>query len=69
MGGAFTAVADDATAPWWNPAGMVYLPYREVIPHHAEQFGQQGRVDALDHGPGSSAFHSVRPVSVSTARS
>src|SRR6185295_18503116 len=22
MGGAFTAVADDATAPWWNPAGM-----------------------------------------------
>ena len=22
MGGAFTAVADDATASWWNPAGM-----------------------------------------------
>ncbi len=23
MGGAFTAVADDATATWWNPAGLV----------------------------------------------
>src|SRR3954466_2228465 len=22
MGGAFTAVADDATAGWWNPAGL-----------------------------------------------
>jgi hypothetical protein len=39
MGNAFTAVADDATAPYWNPAGMVYLPYREVIPQHSEQFG------------------------------
>ena len=29
--GAFTAIADDATAPYWNPAGMVYLPYREVV--------------------------------------
>jgi len=39
MGSAFTAVADDATAPYWNPAGMVYLPYHEVIPQHSEQFG------------------------------
>src|SRR5512143_1234923 len=39
MGGAFSAVADDATAPYWNPAGMVYLPYREAFLQHAEQFG------------------------------
>src|SRR5213593_2554091 len=39
MGGSFTAVADDATAPYWNPAGMVYLPYREVIVQHEERFG------------------------------
>ncbi|MBI5169954.1 MAG: UPF0164 family protein, partial [Candidatus Eisenbacteria bacterium] len=39
MGGAFTAVADDATSPYWNPAGMVYLPYREAFLQHAEQFG------------------------------
>ena len=47
MGGAFTAVADDATAPWWNPAGMIYLPYREVIPQHAEQFGKLVNHDFL----------------------
>jgi hypothetical protein len=39
MGGAFTAVSDDATAPFWNPAGMVYLPYREAFLEHNEQFG------------------------------
>lgn len=39
MGGAFAAVADDATSPYWNPAGMVYLPYREAFLQHAEQFG------------------------------
>jgi hypothetical protein len=47
MGGAFTAVADDATAPWWNPAGMIYLPYREVIPQHSEKFGRQVNHDYL----------------------
>src|SRR6185503_10252364 len=47
MGGAFTAVADDATAPWWNPAGMVYLPYREVIPQHSEKFGKLVNHDFL----------------------
>jgi len=40
MGGAFTAVADDATAPYWNPAGMVYLPYKEVQATHSERFGE-----------------------------
>jgi len=44
MGGAFVAVADDATAPYWNPAGMVYLPYREVLPQHSEKFG-----DLINH--------------------
>jgi hypothetical protein len=39
MGGAFTAVADDATSPYWNPAGMIYLPYREVVFQHSERFG------------------------------
>ena len=39
LGEAFTAIADDATAPYWNPAGMVYLPYREVLFEHQEKFG------------------------------
>ncbi len=48
MGGAFSAVDDDATAPYWNPAGMVYLPYREAVVQHAEQFGS-----LLNHDVGS----------------
>ena len=47
MGGAFTAVADDATAPYWNPAGMVYLPYKEVVPQHQEKFGSLANHDYL----------------------
>jgi len=39
MGEAFTAVDDDATSPYWNPAGMVFLPYREAFLQHAEEFG------------------------------
>ncbi len=27
MGGAYTAVADDVYAPYWNPAGIVQTPY------------------------------------------
>ena len=47
MGGAFSAVADDATAPYWNPAGMVYLPYREILPQHSEKFGSLVNHDYL----------------------
>jgi hypothetical protein len=47
MGSAFTAVADDATSPYWNPAGMIFLPYREVIPQHSEQFGSLVNHDFL----------------------
>ena len=47
MGGAFAAVSDDATAPYWNPAGMVYLPYREVIAMHSEKFGSLANHDYL----------------------
>lgn len=47
MGGAFSAVADDATAPFWNPAGMIYLPYREVVFQHAERFGNLLNQDYL----------------------
>src|SRR5215470_13415814 len=31
MGGAFTAVADDATATWWNPAGLATGAYLSAI--------------------------------------
>ena len=37
MSGAFVAVADDATAVWWNPAGLATGPYFNAI-------GERGRV-------------------------
>lgn len=44
MGEAFVALADDASATYWNPAGLVFAPQRQVLFMHAEQFG-----DALNH--------------------
>jgi hypothetical protein len=31
MGGAFVAVADDATATWWNPAGLILTEFSLVL--------------------------------------
>jgi len=39
MGGAFTAVADDPSTTFWNPAGLVNVPERELMLMHAERFG------------------------------
>ena len=36
MSGAFTAVADDATASWWNPAGLASGAYLNVIVEYGE---------------------------------
>ena len=34
MGGAFSSVADDASALWWNPAGLARTELREVTFSH-----------------------------------
>jgi len=39
MGGAFTAIADDATAAYWNPAGLTQLEKQEVSSMYTNQFG------------------------------
>src|SRR5262245_44872031 len=31
LGGAFVAVADDATAIWWNPAGLATGPFFDAL--------------------------------------
>jgi hypothetical protein len=38
MGGAFVAVADDASATYWNPAGMTQLGNAELMLMHATRF-------------------------------
>ena len=50
MGGAFSAVCDAATSPYWNPAGMVFLPYREGFLQHAEEFGSLNACHQFGHG-------------------
>ncbi len=39
MGSAFAAVADDASATFWNPAGLAGLQRRELLLMHSEHFG------------------------------
>ncbi|NNM32767.1 MAG: hypothetical protein HKO53_06855, partial [Gemmatimonadetes bacterium] len=39
MGSAFVAVADDASATFWNPAGLLSVPHRQVLAMHSERFG------------------------------
>ena len=39
MGGAFAAVADDASALYWNPAGISGFEERQALFMHSETFG------------------------------
>lgn len=39
MGDAFVAVADDATAIFWNPAALVRVPAGQFFVSHADRFG------------------------------
>jgi hypothetical protein len=38
MGGAFTAVSDDANGIYWNPAGIAMVPIREVATSYLSYF-------------------------------
>lgn len=49
MAGAFVAVADDATATWWNPAGLANGAYLNAI---VERSRSQDPEDPAPAGPG-----------------
>ena len=58
MGSAFIAVADDATAGFWNPAGLATFTSMQALPTdwafslmHSERFG-----DIIDYNYASAAF-------------
>lgn len=40
MGNAFVAIADDATAVYWNPAGLTQTDKTRLFVSYAERFGQ-----------------------------
>ena len=40
MGESFVAVADDATASYWNPAGLGFLKEKELVLMHSKWFPQ-----------------------------
>jgi len=42
MGGAYTAVADDATALYWNPAGIAGIQKKEFSAMHSEYLAGMG---------------------------
>lgn len=48
MGGAFTAVADDATAAYWNPAGLSQVRVFSVTPSLGLKGDPQEALDAFD---------------------
>ena len=45
MGGAFTAISDDATASFWNPAGLAQLQKRQIAAAYSQMF--EGRRQGL----------------------
>ncbi|MBD3181557.1 PorV/PorQ family protein [Candidatus Poribacteria bacterium] len=57
MGGSFTAVADDATAAYWNPAGIGGFDQSQITFMHASIFG----LDSYDF------LNFVQPVSKSSS--
>lgn len=47
MGGAFVALADDGTAGYWNPSGLVFIDYPQVVLMHSERFKGEVKYDYL----------------------
>lgn len=47
MGGAFTAIADDASATWWNPAGLASGAYLNLL----LEYGEATDSPLPDNGP------------------
>jgi hypothetical protein len=47
MGGAFAAVADDASAVWWNPAGLVQIPAYTLSLSSAPIFKRRSRTETM----------------------
>jgi hypothetical protein len=45
MGSAYVAIARDVSAGYWNPAGLAYLEYPEIMLMHSRQFSGEVNYD------------------------
>lgn len=59
MGGAFTSVANDITAGYWNPAGLIELSNTQLILMHDERFAGIVNYDYLGFAPKPTNFFSL----------
>lgn len=50
MGGAFVAVADDASAVWWNPAGLADGPFFNLLVERQQDDDSRSSVNAFAIG-------------------
>jgi hypothetical protein len=62
MGGAHVALAVDATAGYWNPAGLSHLSRRQVVFMHSEGFAGIVKYDYLSFAQ---PFHQAEGVALS----
>ena len=57
MGSSFVAVADDASAPYWNPAGLACNPGRQlVLSHHSFPLDRKNQYLSYKQSRGDAAF-------------
>jgi len=65
MGGAYSALARDVSATYWNPAGLVNIDYPQIMLMHAEQFAG---VVKYDFGSFAVPFGAHRSLGISLIR-
>jgi hypothetical protein len=63
LGGAYSALANDATAGYWNPAALSRIDYPDIVIMHDERFGSLINYDfasvAIPYGPDASVALSI----------
>ncbi|NVM05273.1 MAG: PorV/PorQ family protein [Candidatus Helarchaeota archaeon] len=65
MGGAFVALANDGTAGYWNPSGLAFLNYPQIVLMHSERFKGAGKYDYVSL---SFPYHTGRSIGFSLIR-
>ncbi|GMR24404.1 MAG: hypothetical protein BMS9Abin37_2943 [Acidobacteriota bacterium] len=68
MGGAFTGVADDSTAFYWNPAGIAFGPFLSAGIYHGREESDRGGSSMEDSASGLSLGYTFMGVALTQFR-